>query len=186
MKTLIIVSGPPCTGKTTLAHKIADQFHLPFVNKDDIKESLFNSLGTKDRAWSKQLGISSYQLLYYFTESILKAGHSLVVESNFRPEYDSEKFRDLITKYSITPFQIQCQTQGDVLFARFKERSESGERHPGHVDYLNYSEFEADILKGSYNPLEIGGEVTYIDTTDFSKIDYHGLYERIRNKLGNF
>ena len=184
-KVLIIVAGPPCTGKTTLARKIAEQFHLPFINKDDIKESLFNSLGTKDREWSIKLGVSSYPLLYYFVESNLKAGYSIVVESNFKPEYDSEKFRNLIIKYDITPLQIQCKTDGDILFARFKQRSESDERHPGHVDSLNYAEFKPALLKGSYDPLEIGGEVIYLDTTDFNKIDYGSLYQIILNKLGS-
>jgi predicted kinase len=184
-KVLIIVAGPPCTGKTTLGRKIAEHFLLPFVNKDDIKESLFDSLGTKDRTWSKQLGIAGIKLLYQFIESNLKAGCSIVAENNFKPEYDTEKFHNLIVRYGFTPLQVQCQTNGDVLLARFKQRSESGERHPGHVDHLNYAEFEADLLKGSYQPLEIGGEVIYLDTTDFSKINYDGLYKIIGSKLGS-
>ena len=182
-KILIIVSGAPCTGKTTLANKIADQFHLPLVSKDDIKESLFHSLGTKDREWSKQLGISSYRLLYYFMESIIRVGHSLIVESNFQDQYDSEQFQNMIKKYGVTPIQIQCKTKGEVLFERFKERSESGERHPGHVDHLNYSEFEKDLLKGSYEPLNVEGEVVYVDTTDFTKIDYNGLFRKIQDLM---
>ena len=182
-KILIIVSGPPCTGKTTLGEKIAEQFRLPLVSKDDIKESLFNSLGTKDREWSKNLGISSYRLLYYFLESLLRSGNSLVVESNFKAEYDSKKFLNFIKEYGYTPLQIQCKTKGDVLFERFKKRSESGERHPGHVDHLNYTEFEESLLKGSYEPLEIGGDVIDIDTTDFNEIDYDGLYDKIQDLM---
>ena len=177
------MSGPPCTGKTTLANKIAEQFHLPLVSKDDIKESLFHSLGTKDREWSKRLGISSYRLLYCFIESILRAGYSLIVESNFQDQYDSEQFRNLMRDYRFTPLQIQCKTEGDVLFERFKKRSESGERHPGHVDHLNYSEFEEDLLKGRYEPLSIQGEVVNIDTTDFTKIDHDGLLRRIQDLM---
>ncbi|WP_425432548.1 AAA family ATPase [Hydrococcus rivularis] len=42
---LILISGLPCTGKTTLARKIAQKLQLPLVCRDDIKESLFDSLG---------------------------------------------------------------------------------------------------------------------------------------------
>ena len=187
-KVLIIVSGPPCTGKTTLGRQIADKFQLPFIYKDGIKESLMDSLGATNREESRKLGTASYQLLYRFVESILKTGYSLVVESNFKSEYDSGQFRNLIVKYSYTPIQIQCKTKGDVLLARYKKRTASGDRHPGHFDILNYSGLETDILrddllKGEFAPLEIGGEVIYIDTTDFSKIDYAGLFENIRNKL---
>jgi predicted kinase len=180
---LIIISGPPCTGKTTLANKVARKFNLPLMTKDDIKESLFDSLGTRDREWSKLLGISSYRLLYYFMESILKAGHSLIVESNFRDQHDSERLRNLTKKYGFVPFQIQCKTNGDVLFERYKKRSESGKRHPGHVDHLNYAEFKEELLKGSYKPLDLEGEVIYIDTTDYTRIDYNRLFKRIQDFL---
>ncbi len=176
---LIIIAGPPCTGKTTLGRMIAEHLYLPFISKDDIKETLFYSLGVKDREWSRQLGILSYKLLYYFVESILKSGDSLIVESNFQAEYDSEQFNILIEKYNCKPVQIQCKTNGEVLYERFKERSESGERHPGHVDHLNYTEFEEDLLKGSYEPLGIGGDVIYLDTTDYSNIDYDIVLKKI-------
>ena len=55
---LIVVTGAPCAGKTTLARRIAETFRLPLIAKDDIKESLFDSLGWKDREWSKQLGLN--------------------------------------------------------------------------------------------------------------------------------
>jgi len=52
---LIIISGPPGTGKTTLGKRMANELHLPFVNKDSIKELLFDHLGWHDRAWSRKL-----------------------------------------------------------------------------------------------------------------------------------
>lgn len=61
---LILISGFSCTGKTTLAKLIAKRYSLPLIGRDDIKESLYNSLGYKDREWSKKLGIASYDLLY--------------------------------------------------------------------------------------------------------------------------
>jgi len=35
-------------------------------------------------------------------------------------------------------------------------------------------------LKGYYEPLEIGGDVIYLDTTDFNAMDYEGLYEEVQ------
>jgi hypothetical protein len=37
------------------------------------------------------------------------------------------------------------------------------------------------LLKGKADPLEIGGTVLVVDTTDFEKIDYEGLYEAMRS-----
>jgi predicted kinase len=173
---LIIVSGPPCSGKTTLARRLAGRLNLPFIYKDGIKELLFNRLGTGDLEWSSLLSLASYDLLYYFAEAQLKAGRSLVVEANFRPEKETAKFLALKEKYEFIPFQIQCHTEGQVLLERFRRRAESSERHPGHLDRSNEPNLQAILLGGRHEPLDIGGSVFEIDTTDFDAIDYEGLF----------
>lgn len=173
---VIIISGPPCTGKTTVGKRLAETFNLPFINKDEIKELLFERLGWSDRSWSKLLSLASYDLLFYFTESQLRAGNSLIVESNFRPEIDTRRFLDLKEKYGFVAFEIQCQADGEVLLERFKQRADSGERHPGHVDHVTISELSQSLRKGQQPPLEIGAMIFTIDTSDFSNIDYPSLY----------
>ncbi|CAN5725036.1 AAA family ATPase [soil metagenome] len=180
---LILVTGLPCTGKTTLGRRIAKELGLPFVHKDGIKEALFEHLGWSDRAWSKQLGRASAELLYYFAEIEVSVGHSLVIESNFDPIFATPKFQALKARYDFTPIQIQCKADGDVLFRRFQARSESGERHPGHGDHLNYAEFKTVLLQGQLNHLALGGPVIELDTTDFQQIDYVGLIEALRWQL---
>jgi len=180
---IIIISGLPCTGKTDLGKRLANKFNLPYVSKDEIKELLFDSLGWKDRKWSKKLGLTSYDLLYFFAESQLKASKSFIIESNFKAKFVTEKFLNWQKKYGYEPIQIVCKTEGETLFKRFKKRAESGERHPGHVDHLNYDEFKKSLLKGEYKPLDIGGEMIEVDTTDFDKVDYKSIFEKINDKL---
>lgn len=180
---LIIISGLPCTGKTTLGKQLAQEFSLPFIGRDGIKELLFDSLGWKDREWSKKLGSTSYSLLYHFARALLVADRSFILESNFKTEFDTDKFLKLSKRCSFEPLQILCQTDSEVLFQRFKQRSESEERHPGHVDRLNYEEFKSTLLKGKYEPLKIGGEIFTIDTTNFETTDYRSLSEKVKKKL---
>ena len=96
---LIIVSGPPGAGKTTLAKRIAEELGLPLLARDDIKELLFDTLGWSDRQWSRKLGLASGRVLYHLLEELLKANQSLVVESNFRKEFASEELGALQRKY---------------------------------------------------------------------------------------
>lgn len=182
---LVIVLGRPCTGKTTLGRRIARGLGWPFVHKDGIKELLFDNLGWSDREWSKKLGRASSELLYYLAETHLSVGRSLVVESNFVPQFATPKLLALKEKLGFEPFQILCQAPAYILFERFKVRAESGERHPGHVDHLNYDEFRATLHNSRSKILDIGGKVVEIDTTDFQTIDDSGLLKAIQSAANN-
>src|SRR5687768_2133644 len=88
----VIVTGLPCTGKTTLARRLSADLKLPLICKDDIKETLFDTLGWRDREWSRKLGAATMRLLYMWVEEELAAGRSFIVECNFKVEYDTPIF----------------------------------------------------------------------------------------------
>ncbi len=176
----IVITGPPGSGKTTVGRQIADTLRLPFINKDGIKELLFDTLGWSDVEWSKRLGIASYAILYHLIEAELRAGASFVVESNFHPTYDNEKFAALRAKYDFVPLQVFCIAGGDVLYERFAARSTSGERHPGHGDDMRREEFEEILRRGRHDPLDIGGETYELDMTDLDAVNTDGLIAAIR------
>ena len=178
---LILISGFSCTGKTTLAKLIAKRYSLPLIGRDDIKESLYNSLGYKDREWSKKLGIASYDLLYFFIEQLLANEQSLITESNFKSAIDTAKLLNLKSKYQFSLLQIHCYTSVEIALQRFKNRATSGERHPGHVDSLIYEEMEANWRRGGYQISDICDCTIPIDTTNFNLIDYEKIYTIINS-----
>jgi predicted kinase len=175
--SLVIVSGPPASGKTAVAKRIAESFDLPLIHKDAIKETLFDLLGWKDRDWSRKLGAAAFELLFYFTDVQLAAGRSAVIEGNFRR---------LASKHEFVPIQIMCWADGETLAHRFRERNESGDRHPGHVDRVAIEDVETELRSGRYEPLNLGGEVIEVETTDFGAIDFEWLLRRVGSLLGTF
>jgi predicted kinase len=180
---IIIIAGPPCTGKTTLSKKIAERYSLPLVSKDGIKEVLFDRLGWSNREWSKKIAVASFGILFYFAESLLESGVSFIVEGTFLTEYDTENFLKLKRKYDFDVFQIQCKTKGDILFERFKKRSEYGNRHPGNVETMVLDEKKDVLLMGESEPLALDGELYNMDTTDFERIDYETLFDLINEAI---
>lgn len=178
-KLLIIVTGLPGTGKTTLAKKIAAKFKLPLISKDTIKEILFDELGAQDRTWSKKVGKASYTLLYHFASLMLQNGQSLILESNFCATCDSPKFQKIESRYRCQVLQIICFARGEVLIERFKKRSQNKARHPGHVDSKNLAEFQPRLLKEKIGPLKVKGPIIEIEMTDFKKIDYRNFFKKI-------
>ncbi len=180
---VIIITGPPCVGKTTLGRKIAEKFQLPFVHKDGIKELLFDLLGWKDRAWSKEMSQLSYHLIFYFLEIQLQAKKSVIIESNFSDQEHTIQFLKLREQYDFITLQINCYADGEVLRQRFDERAVAGIRHPGHVDFILIAELRPLLLKGMLPPLKIPCNCIQVDMTDFDKIDYARIYREIEDHL---
>lgn len=117
------------------------------------------------------MGLASYPLLYSIVEEMLKARKSLIIESNFSPSYDDEIFIKLKEKYSFFPIIIYCEANGEVLFERFKARSLSLQRHPGHRDEGNGNEFKELLLKGVAPQLSMEAKKFHLDTTNITNID---------------
>ncbi len=178
---LVIIGGAPASGKTTLGRWLAAELRLPYLGKDDIKETLYDTLGSGDLVWSRRLGNATYPLLYLFVEVQLRAGRSSIVESNFAPELAAPAFRDLIDRYDARPFQILCRADPDVLLVRYRERATNGQRHPGHLDHLLVDELAARV--GDIDLLPIEGDKLLLDTTDLTTFDYTSVTRRISRLL---
>lgn len=176
MKTpIIIITGYPGTGKTTLGKHLADKYSLPFLGKDEIKEILFESLGWKDREWSMKLGSASYDLLFHLVKEVLRLKKPVILETHFTIQSVNE-FIELEDKYNVLPLQIVCSAKPEVILDRVKNRVSSGERHPGHVDDTRFDELKEKV-NIEYKPLEIGGKILLVDTSNFQSIDYNKIYK---------
>ena len=57
--TFVVVSGPPASGKTTLARAIAPVLGLPLIAKDTIKQALMTVLPVPDIETSRIVGAAS-------------------------------------------------------------------------------------------------------------------------------
>src|SRR5688572_14123159 len=79
---LVLPTGPPGAGNTTLAAPLARALGLPLVARDDLKEALYGDLGTGDVEWTRRLGRASFTLLFLVASRVLAAGTSVVVEAN--------------------------------------------------------------------------------------------------------
>jgi predicted kinase len=180
---LILVNGLPCTGKTTLARELAARLALPLFTKDQVKELLFDTLGWSDRAWSRQLGVASTTVLFSVVESELRAGRSLVAESNFHPELDGARVLALQERYDFATMQILCVADGPTLWARYQRRATGQERHPGHLDHILLDELRPQLLRGRVDPLPVGGAVREVDTTDLAAVDIDALAAWLRGGL---
>ena len=88
---LIIVAGMPATGKSTVAAGLAEAFQYPILEKDNIKEVLFDTVGFENYPQKRKLDIAANGVLLHVLELMLKANASVIVVNNF----DTESARQL-------------------------------------------------------------------------------------------
>jgi len=147
---LIVIGGWPATGKTTFARQVGARLGLPVVNKDTIKELLWDRLGDGDVDWSHRLGIAAFGVLDMIATDMLRSGTDLIVEGNFHTEYGMS-LQTVADDASARVLLVVVNAPPDVIVQRFRARIESGERHPAHPDEQLLPEIERMVQK-PYEP----------------------------------
>ena len=164
---LVLVGGPPCSGKTTLASELSSQLSLPVIHKDDVKERLFDNLGWKDAQRSRALGGATMAILWYTAELFAAAGQSTILESTFDPRFDIPRVEGLLDRHLLSVVQLHCTATEPVLMRRFTARLHDSGRHPGHrEDLLGVEEFGRRLRANAWPPLTLPGSYQEIDTSD--------------------
>jgi len=162
---LIVVTGPPATGKTGLARDLARRLAIPILEKDTLKERLYEVFGHGEEL-EERVEDAALALLFSVVESQLRAGTTVLVESNF-DERHAGTFRQLHDEYPHDLVQVHCAKPADEVAQSFAERSASGRRHPGHGDRPEHAEeVRRDVEAGRYDPLELPGELLRVDPAD--------------------
>ena len=187
MRTLIVIfTGLPGTGKTTLSRQVADALHISLIAKDDIKEIMYDRIGWSDKAFSAKLARATFGIMEYFTERHLKNGEPIALESNYSPKLASEQFQEWQKLYGCRIIQVICRTEVTVLAQRYFER-QHGDRHPGHNDTGTVADyilnFHQRIENGEDQPLSVDGPVRIVDTTDFSRVDVPEITQWVRSNV---
>lgn len=133
---LLLITGSPGAGKSSLASRLAGRYGACTCSKDEIKELLFDTLGIGDAAQSRAFSDAAYAVLFAFLPRLLASHRLLVAEANFRAGEHELPIARALAEAPVDVAQILCSADPAVCAARLAGRAADPARHPGHRDGL--------------------------------------------------
>jgi predicted kinase len=147
----LVVSGPPASGKSTLAPVLARDLGLPLLAKDTIKDALMSVLPVANVESSRQIGRGAVAaMLAVAAESPIGA----VIESNFYRSVAVDELRRLPGRV----VEVFCRCDKAIAKERYAARA--GTRHAGHFDGVRsgeelWNDEVAEPVAGGWPLLEV-------------------------------
>ena len=142
---LILIAGMPASGKSTVAQKLSRRFGIPVLEKDAIKEELFDTLGFSDYSQKRALDVAATAVLLRIADSLLAGGTSFILVNNFRADA-ADEVKGLLNKYDVRCVTVFFRGDGDVFYQRYAERDQNRARHMGHALQTHYPPREGDPI----------------------------------------
>lgn len=172
-----MVTGLPASGKTTIGRELAKRLSIPFLDKDDYLEKLYDDRGTGGRERRTKLSLESNDLF----QADAVAYPQVVLVSHWRPKRSGGP-SGTPTAWLESSFQrvieLYCACPVETAAKRFSTR----QRHPGHLD-KNRELGEIVEWMGRYRThLPIGiGRLMMVNSAD--QIDHDQILSEIQMEV---
>ena len=160
---LLVVSGLPAAGKTTLATALAREFPWPLVSKDDYKTLLLDAFPDGDLPGrSRQVGLYSFRVMWQVARVVLRAGQSVILETHFDRVHALPPILELARTHRAQLSQVFCDAPLAELERRHAARVQAAQR-PG-IDLPGIHSLLPPTA--NWEPLDLGNvPLLRVDTT---------------------
>jgi predicted kinase len=154
MSTLVVVTGLPGAGKTSLATALAGRLGVALVSLDEIKEELAVEAEDTPREWLR------YDAEAELVRRLEAFAGEAVVDIWIAPRRDTERVRDLLKPWWDLLVEVRCQVPAAIAIERYVARERSWPHLPADADTL------ARIRDAAEHPEALGAPRTVVvDTT---------------------
>jgi predicted kinase len=174
LPTLVIVSGPAASGKTTLAHRLAAAIGCPALCRDEIKEGLVATSPGFVPGPSDPLTVTTYQVFFAAIRLFLENGVTLVAEAAFQhPNWARglEPLRPLAVLRI-----VRCHVAPAIAQARAEQRRGEQPTRAAHDDSGHFS------VKRSFEPISTDAPILDVDTTNGYRPDFAAVVAFVRDE----
>lgn len=192
---LIIITGAPASGKSSIAENIGKRINTEVISKDAYKIELFEKYGFTCHAEKKKLSIQGEKIMHETIAKNIYLNQDLIVDNNFKNYNELRKIINSSSN-SVDIKCIYCVADYSILAKRYNERISSGNRHQALYTLNQYpvvegvSEFHPMITKDDVDRIEKGiqeftfGQDVLEINTDNIEIEFENICNRIIEFIG--
>lgn len=159
---LVIVTGRPASGKTTLAHILTKEIKCPLLSRDQFKEGYINTLAPDHNQPDEKVNKDIYETFFQAIDLLISKNISIIAEAAFQHKLWEPKLTGLFNKSDIRI--IVCKTTLELARERFYKRiSDQPERKKFHGEDPNK---KTSLLFEDYEMLHLPLPTLRVDTTN--------------------
>ena len=172
--SLIVLTGRPASGKTTLVRRLAPEIRCPLISRDEIKEGLVNTLENNVSA-GFDLNRHVYKTFFETIKFLLNRKITVIAEAAFQHKLWMPELEPLMSIARIRI--IYCVIDAQLAKSRFIERAMSDPDREGfHENQTTQSSKEGiTIYERDYDPPQLAVPTLSVDTSN----GYQPTFEEI-------
>lgn len=132
---LLVITGRPASGKSTLAQRLSKEIRLPLISRDQLKEGYIHTVDIPHSDLGPSANKHIYEAFFYTIDLLISQGVSIIAEAAFQDKLWRPKLLKLSEKANIKV--IICEIEPKEAKSRFNERLlQEPERARFHGDHM--------------------------------------------------
>ncbi|MGH2117700.1 MULTISPECIES: AAA family ATPase [Aerococcus] len=198
-KTLLIIAGPPATGKSYLVDILKESLSdMVVLSPDEFKINLAENIGFNDSDEKKRLEGKAWKLFYEAMDLFMRLGKRFVVIEYPFSDKQKAHLQKLSNQYDYGCVTIRLVADFEVLWERRRKRDLEHGRHLSLImdkyhygdtlldrgsatDLITKSEFAEIIDQRDYNHFHLG-DLFEFDVTNYDIVDYSEVIDYLKSK----